>query len=125
MNIAIRRDEEVPGERLVAEIQNLGLAPRYNGWVTCQLVKIPSVLRSDSVASLVVDSDTVLQYPRVWVDGLGRQELSIGQECREVPFFTPTSFSALRVDYCFPLLPIISWDIIAPYSTGVKPPNPS
>jgi len=92
LSIEIRRDEEVLGERLVAEIQNLGLEPRYNGWVTCQLVKILSVLQSDSVASLVVDSDTVLQFPRVWVDGLGRQALSIGQECREVPFSHTNKF---------------------------------
>jgi len=92
LNIEIRRDEEVLGESLVEELQKLVLSPRYNGWVTQQLVKILAVMQSDSVASLVVDSDTVLQFPRVWVDGLGRQALSIGQECREVPFLHANKF---------------------------------
>jgi len=92
LKIEIRRDEEVLGKRLVEEIQNLGLSPRYNGWVTQQLVKILAVMQSDSVASLVVDSDTVLKFPRVWVDGLGRQALSMGQECRQVPFLHTNKF---------------------------------
>lgn len=46
------------------------------GWITQQVLKILQVLRSDAVASLVIDIDTLLLRPRVWLTGDGRQLLS-------------------------------------------------
>jgi len=50
------------------------------GWITQQLVKILIGLQSDKVATLIVDSDTVLLKPRIWLDSQGKQSISMSCE---------------------------------------------
>jgi hypothetical protein len=90
--IVVRHDEDVLGLRFYSKIANLGLSPRYRGWCTQQLVKVLAVMQEETSASLVVDSDTILNYPHVWLAETGQQLLCIGQECREIPFNDSSSF---------------------------------
>ena len=80
--LSVEFDEDVVPETVRNHISRLALAPRYHGWLSAQTVKLFGAMEAKSRATLVVDSDTVLTFPRVWVDGLGRQVLMIGQESR-------------------------------------------
>ena len=95
VSVLVRHDEDVLGDELVAQISSLGLSPRYRGWCTQQLVKVLAVMQGAPTASLVLDSDTILQYPRVWLGQNAEQVLCIGQECRSVPFLHSSAFLGL------------------------------
>ena len=88
--LSVEFDEDVVPESVRNHITSLALAPRYHGWLSAQTVKVFGAMGAKSRATLIVDSDTVLTFPRVWVDGLGRQVLMIGQESRP-SFFTYAS----------------------------------
>lgn len=47
-----------------------------SGWVIQQLLKVEFVSRSNKKGVLVVDSDTILLAPRIWLDSQGRQLLT-------------------------------------------------
>ncbi len=47
-----------------------------SGWVIQQLLKVEFVSRSGKMGVLVVDSDTILLQPRMWLDSEGRQLLT-------------------------------------------------
>lgn len=90
--VVVLHDEDVLGDELLAQISALSLSPRYRGWCTQQLVKVLAVMQAEPGAALVLDSDTILQYPRVWLGPNGEQALCIGQECRSVPFSHSSAF---------------------------------
>lgn len=46
------------------------------GWVIQQLLKVEFVSRSEQVGVLIVDSDTLLLKPRIWLDNNGGQVLT-------------------------------------------------
>ena len=50
------------------------------GWILQQVVKIMGSIRSEAVATLVIDSDTVLLRPKSWLDSKGNQSLSFAYE---------------------------------------------
>lgn len=52
------------------------LFPRRVGWVTQQLVKVSYVAASRARAVLVLDADTLLLHPRVWIASSGTQVLT-------------------------------------------------
>lgn len=75
----ISSDEEVLGESLLADVSRL--VPRARrGWAIQQLVKFASGLASTARAVLIVDADTVLLRPRVWLDDSGVQALAASWE---------------------------------------------
>lgn len=96
LEILVRLDEDVLGKALSRQIADRGLSPRYRGWCTQQLVKVLAAMQEETAGALVVDSDTVLYFPRVWVDSHRKQLLLIGQECREVPFDHSNSFLGIH-----------------------------
>ena len=61
-------------EKLVNKFQD-----RYT-WVLQQLLKVASVLKSDSEAVLIVDADTLLLNRRVWLNSDDSQILQISEE---------------------------------------------
>ena len=82
IQLSVEFDEEVVPEDVRDHIASLALPPRYHGWLSAQTVKLFGAMTAKSCATLVVDSDTLLSFPRVWVDGVGRQVLMMGQESR-------------------------------------------
>jgi hypothetical protein len=67
-------ETDLLGHRLV---ENVGAAfPARRNWVLQQLVKVAFVLQSDARGVLVLDADTLLLKPRVWLDEKGTQALT-------------------------------------------------
>lgn len=62
---------------------------RY-GWILQQMATIAYCLQSESAGVLAVNADTILTYPRVWLDNRGRQPLLVSSE------FTPEYYSFLE-----------------------------
>lgn len=58
-------------------VENVGAAfPVRRNWVIQQLVKVAFVLQSDAKGVLVLDADTLLLKPRVWLNEKGEQALT-------------------------------------------------
>ncbi len=57
-----------------------------SGWVIQQLLKVEYVSRSQQMGVLIVDSDTLLLNPRIWLDKSGRQLLSPSWEWHQ-PYY--------------------------------------
>jgi hypothetical protein len=68
-------DEDLGLPRTVAAIREL-VAPTRQGWVIQQVAKLSVVARSTAAGVLVVDSDTILLEPRVWMSE-GQQLLPV------------------------------------------------
>jgi hypothetical protein len=60
-------------EDLIVKLRN-SFGPRGN-WILQQLLKVQAVMRSDSDACLIVDSDTILTRKRSWFNASGQQLL--------------------------------------------------
>jgi FkbM family methyltransferase len=76
-------DENVLGPSLTKEISEL-VPENRKGWISQQVIKFKTVLLSDCVATLIIDSDTILLTPKVWINSEGRQILCLSHE-----FHTP------------------------------------
>ncbi len=87
LKFEVRKDEDVVSKAVLAFVGEMNLEPRDRGWVLQQMVKISTVLSSESTGALVVDADTILMMKRTWVAADGRQILMMGQESRD-PFFS-------------------------------------
>lgn len=88
----VEYDEEILHKSILEKINQYGLSARYKGWLTAQLVKVSAALTSETGATLIVDSDTLLTYKRTWIDLSGKQILMIGQESREAFWVFATHF---------------------------------
>jgi hypothetical protein len=77
-DVSIRADEDVLHPRVISAIDELVPAER-RGWVIQQVVKLTVVASASVEGVLVVDSDTVLLEPRVWLAG-SRQLLPVVHE---------------------------------------------
>ena len=69
----------VPESLLITPDISSQISERFKeraGWVIQQLLKLQFVIRSHSDGVLVVDSDTILLEPRVWLDSGGQQILT-------------------------------------------------
>jgi FkbM family methyltransferase len=72
-------DEYFLSPEMLQKVSNQVLQDRQ-GWVFQQLIKFAACLQSDKEACLVLDADTILIQPRVWLDSAGVQILSISEE---------------------------------------------
>ncbi len=84
--VSFETDEGVVPAVVRNYITELGLAPRYHGWLSAQAVKLMGAWGGQAAATLIVDADTVLTFKRTWLDQQGCQILMIGQESREAFF---------------------------------------
>jgi hypothetical protein len=62
------------------EFISVNVPPSRRGWIVQQVIKINGSLSSDTIATLVLDSDTVLLRPKTYLDARGRQSLSFAYE---------------------------------------------
>lgn len=94
-------DEEFISSDL-SEMVNAIVPARRKGWVNQQLIKILASIKSDAKGSLVLDADTVLLRPRLWLNESGIQALDMAHEWHEpymkhaerfgIPSKAPVSF---------------------------------
>ena len=80
-DVSIQADEDLVLSRAFAAIDELVPAGR-RGWVVQQVVKLAVAASASVPGVLVVDSDTVLLEPRVWLDG-SRQLPTVVREYHE------------------------------------------
>ena len=72
-------DESILNVHLIQAINKFVPVER-RGWIVQQILKFLVVIKSDVSATLVIDADTVLVQPRVWLDEQGNQILCIAEE---------------------------------------------
>ena len=75
----VSTDESVLGADLVDLINELVPKERC-GWIIQQIIKFRMAISSEQVATLILDADTVLLSPRIWIDSEGSQILCIANE---------------------------------------------
>ena len=75
----VSTDESVLSADLVQAINEL-VPKERRGWITQQIIKFKTVIMSDQVATLILDADTVLLRPRIWLNLQGTQILCIANE---------------------------------------------
>lgn len=73
------KDETVLGPELVSLIFEM-VPKNARGWVTQQVIKLRVASMSKEIGTLVLDSDTVLLRPRVWVGSNNSQILCFANE---------------------------------------------
>ena len=75
----VSTDESVLSADLVQAINEL-VPKERRGWIIQQIIKFQMVIMSDQVATLILDADTVLLSPKIWLDSEGTQILCIANE---------------------------------------------
>ena len=74
-------DQDILGAPLLEELASrFGRGDRNAGWVTQQLIKLSAAMQSESDASLILDSDTVLLSPKTWYSRNRVQLLQVANE---------------------------------------------
>jgi hypothetical protein len=74
-------DQDILGAPLLEELNlRFGRGDRNAGWVTQQLIKLSAAMQSESTASLILDSDTVLLSKKTWYTEDHRQLLQVANE---------------------------------------------
>jgi len=74
-------DQDILGAPLLEELElRFGRGDRNAGWVTQQLIKLSAAMQSESTASLILDSDTILLTKKTWHTGDDRQLLQVANE---------------------------------------------
>lgn len=74
-------DQDILGAPLLEELNlRFGRGDRNAGWVTQQLIKLSAAMQSESTASLILDSDTVLLTKKTWYTENHRQLLQVANE---------------------------------------------
>ena len=71
-------DENVLGADISKAIGELVPMER-RGWIIQQVIKFRIVITGDELASLIIDADTILLRPRIWLNSEERQILCIGE----------------------------------------------
>jgi len=72
-------DENLLGEEIVQAISKLVPVER-RGWITQQVVKFRLAISSDEIATLILDADTILLKPRIWINNESTQILCLATE---------------------------------------------
>jgi hypothetical protein len=75
----VSTDESFLGVDLVDLINEL-VPKERTGWIIQQAIKFRMAISSEQVATLILDADTVLLSPKIWLDSQGRQILCIADE---------------------------------------------
>lgn len=74
-------DQDILGAPLLEELElRFGRGDRNAGWVTQQLIKLSAAMQSESTASLILDSDTILLTKKTWYTENHRQLLQVANE---------------------------------------------
>jgi hypothetical protein len=76
-------DENVLGESTHSAIKEYFPLARI-GWIIQQAIKLKVAISSEEVATLVLDADTVLLRPKVWLDSTCTQILSFSTEYNQI-----------------------------------------
>ena len=69
-------DESVLSEDIFKVI-NGSVPQKRRGWIVQQVIKFQIAIQSDEVATLILDSDTILLKPRIWLNREGIQILCV------------------------------------------------
>ena len=72
-------DQDFLSEEMIQKV-NIQVPLERRGWVFQQLIKISACLESEREGCLVLDADTILIQPRVWLESSGVQILCISEE---------------------------------------------
>ena len=75
----VSTDESVLGADLVKSINEF-VPKEGRGWVIQQVIKFRMAIMSEQVATLILDADTVLLSPKIWLNSEGTQILCIANE---------------------------------------------
>jgi hypothetical protein len=75
----VSTDESVLGADLVKAINEF-VPKEGRGWVIQQVIKFRMAIMSEQVATLILDADTVLLSPKIWLNSEGTQILCIANE---------------------------------------------
>ena len=78
-HVQVIADSTLLDKRLNAVVEDHFSTARH-AWIRQQLLKFMAVLSSEAQGTLVIDSDTVLLRPRIWLDVQGVQCLDIAFE---------------------------------------------
>jgi len=74
-------DQDILGAPLLEELNlRFGRGDRNAGWVTQQLIKLSAAMQSESEASLILDSDTILLSEKTWFSRDRVQLLQVANE---------------------------------------------
>ena len=77
----VRYDQDILGAPLLDELnERFGRGDRNAGWVTQQLIKLSAAMQSESAASLILDSDTILLSAKTWFTPRRVQLLQVANE---------------------------------------------
>lgn len=90
--------------RFVPRSEELRTAYKFRyGWVLQQLIKISAVLSSEDDYWLIVDADTLLLRPRLWLDDDGVQILTPSWEFHRpyYDFLSKSGFTEIDENYSF------------------------
>lgn len=69
-------------ESLMVDLQ-ASFGKARTGWILQQLLTVSHCLRSESQGVLVIDADTILTHPRLWIGANGVQPLLVSSEYTE------------------------------------------
>ena len=72
-------DQDILGIEITAAINEL-VPKERRGWVFQQAIKFRVAMNSEAIATLIIDADTILLSPKVWLDAVGTQILCLGYE---------------------------------------------
>lgn len=72
-------DESVLSADIVEVINEL-VPKERRGWMIQQIIKFQMAMTSDQVATLIIDADTILLRPKIWLNSQGTQILCISEE---------------------------------------------
>jgi hypothetical protein len=75
----VSTDESILSADLVKAINEL-VPKERTGWIIQQIIKFRMAITSDQVATLIVDADTILLTPKIWLNSQGTQILCIAEE---------------------------------------------
>jgi hypothetical protein len=76
---SVLTDESVLGPDIRAVINNFVPTERRS-WISQQVIKFRVVIDSDTTATLILDADTIMLNPKVWLDHKNSQILCISDE---------------------------------------------
>lgn len=79
ITVQFELESELLGSEAMRRIAAIA-PPGRIGWILQQVIKFYACLTADAPATLVIDADTVLLYPKAWLSSDGRQALSPSME---------------------------------------------
>lgn len=78
-DLHVLTDENVLGVGIADALVEL-VPQERRGWITQQLIKFQVAMSSDTMATLILDADTILLKPRIFINAQGVQVLCVANE---------------------------------------------